>query len=209
MPSPQACHPRLSSDNDWSCFLRRSTPVLRNVSAANFERWLWALRRRATRQRLILSADFERYFSLDCLYFFFPFYVRWFWAVFDYFFFASSFIICFHVFTILFFFQRQNCEPPEKSTLQHTAAHCSTLQHTAAHCSTLQHTAAWAHYNISAAHCNILQHIATHWKQKTHGLRLSVKSRWSNARIVSFLSKKRAYYPVDWRSFLIFLLVFQ
>jgi len=62
MPSPKAflsdfC--RALPDNDWSCFLRCSTPTLR--------------------RRLILSADFERCvfhsFRLICLHFFLPFYV--------------------------------------------------------------------------------------------------------------------------------------
>ena len=40
-----------------------------------------------------------------------------------------------------------------RTSLQHTATHCTTLQHTATHCNILQHT---------ATHCNTLQHTATH-----------------------------------------------
>ena len=50
---------RAPPDNEWSCFLRRSTPTLRR--RLTNERWLWALR--------------FSYFPLNCLYFFLPFYV--------------------------------------------------------------------------------------------------------------------------------------
>jgi len=72
------------SDNDWSCFLHRSTPT-------------WS-------RRLILSADFERcvfpIFRLVVYIFFSPLvrYVGWFWAAFFMIFFS-----CFHN-SLLFWF---------------------------------------------------------------------------------------------------------
>jgi len=63
IPSPKACHPRLSSGTARSWLVMLFSPLVYYVaSAANFERWLWALR-------------FSLFFLLDCLYFFLAFYV--------------------------------------------------------------------------------------------------------------------------------------
>jgi len=82
IPSPEACRPRLSSGTARSWLVMLLLPLDSYVaSAANFERWLWALR-------------FSWFFPLDCLYFCLAFYVTSrFSAAFYYFFPASLFII--------------------------------------------------------------------------------------------------------------------